>query len=144
MGETIILKTERSNQENCEIINGFTVTQSEVNGFVKLLHWLEGFQAAKSGQIPGNHEVLMFYRSLCHHIYEQQKKAEKPESIQVPQSGTEIVLKSNEFIICLNKTVSEMVLNDEGASIQIVNPHKGIYDAGALMLIRDILKIWVV
>lgn len=70
MGDNILhCNIKRELQESCEVINDFTVTQTDFDGMSKLIHWLEGFQAAKGGTIPGHHELLMFHRGLANHVY---------------------------------------------------------------------------
>lgn len=49
------------------------ITQSTLDGIVQLLTWLEGYQAAKSGQIPGDFELVMFYRELRRAIQDPKK-----------------------------------------------------------------------
>jgi hypothetical protein len=45
------------------------VTQSALDGLNTLIRLLEGYQLAKSGQIPGHFELIMFYRTLTGSIH---------------------------------------------------------------------------
>lgn len=38
--------------------------QSEMDGLNALIHWLQGFEAAGHGRIPGHHDLVMHYRAL--------------------------------------------------------------------------------
>lgn len=71
------LKQSKPHGENFEIINDYILTQSEMDGLNTLLNWCEGFMAGKGGTVPGFHEVVMFYRQLRSHIFDQRKKEEE-------------------------------------------------------------------
>lgn len=67
--------------QNTEILEGYPLTQSEMDGLHTLLTWCEGFVAGKSGTIPGAFDSLMFYRSLAEHVRDQQIRKQREKEI---------------------------------------------------------------
>lgn len=88
MDRTVCCQIKEPGAEAYEVLNNFRVTQTDMDGLNRLIHWLEGFTAAKSGTIPGYHELVMFYRSIAQDIYQQRSnQAEK----QKTDSGDSVV-----------------------------------------------------
>ena len=44
------------------------ITQSNLDGLQALIKWLEGFESAGKGRVPGSFELISFYRTLCSSI----------------------------------------------------------------------------
>lgn len=70
-------KTQRDHQENCETLKDYILTQSEADGLNQLINWLQGFEAARSGQIPGHFELIMHYRNMAGNISDQRALQKK-------------------------------------------------------------------
>lgn len=49
------------------------IWQSTVDGLCALIHWLNGFEAAGKGRVPGHFELVMHFRSLTNAIRQQDK-----------------------------------------------------------------------
>lgn len=61
------------------------ITQSTLDGLSMLNTWLEGFHGAGKGQVPGHHELVMFYRTLRSAVAEHYKKTDADESVEVQE-----------------------------------------------------------
>lgn len=55
------------------------IWQGTINGLYALLNWLDGFESAGKGNIPGHLELTTHFRSLKYAIYElENTKAPSP------------------------------------------------------------------
>ena len=53
------------------------VWQPTINGLYSLLNWLDGFESAGRGNVPGHFELVMHFRSLRASLLAQRKPKEE-------------------------------------------------------------------
>lgn len=53
------------------------ITETDLQGLTALVHWLDGFESAKPGQIPGAHELVMFVRRMNSAVWDSLKKKDE-------------------------------------------------------------------
>lgn len=56
--------TNEPHTGNYVIFEKLQVGQSTLDGLAALIHWIDGFQDAGKGRVPGGFELVMFYRSF--------------------------------------------------------------------------------
>lgn len=54
------------------------IPESHYHGLHALINWLDGFEKAKSGVIPGHFELVMHFRMLSSAIREKTAKKDGP------------------------------------------------------------------
>lgn len=82
--QTVYCSIKEPHTEAHEVLVDFVVTQSDMDGLNRLIHWLEGFSAAKGGTIPGAHELTMHYRCIAQNIYQQRDKEREKQNSLTP------------------------------------------------------------
>jgi len=45
-------------------LENLTISADTMQGLNALIHWIDGFQAADKGKVPGSFSLLMLYRTL--------------------------------------------------------------------------------
>ena len=57
------------------------ITQSNVDGMQALIQWIDGFQrAGHQGNVPGGHELIMFYRTIASAVYKHNEELRLAEA----------------------------------------------------------------
>ncbi len=57
------------------------ITQSTLDGLQALIQFLAGVEGRGEGRVPGNHELVMFYRTLGSSISDANNKARQAANV---------------------------------------------------------------
>ena len=63
----------------CVYLDKVWITQDYFDGMCQLINWLDGFEAAGKGRVPGHHELIMFYRGLTTAARKSPQPEEQPK-----------------------------------------------------------------
>ena len=74
--EPIRLPLSKEQYQRPSINVNIWIPQDHLDGIHALMQWLDGYESAKSGNIPGHFELIMHFRELKNKINEQLREKE--------------------------------------------------------------------